>query len=110
MRGGVPFNLVGYLEVQVVFPTCVGVFRTITDAKSNVPRFPHMRGGVPFGELRTALTDGVFPTCVGVFRVYSMIQFKRWSFPHMRGGVPESCNSMKKLSEFSPHAWGCSGT
>ena len=79
--------------VDVVFPTCVGVFLTVILRKSIALRLPHVRGGVSYTKrpLKKGLRssprawgcfypekpfehrDAVFPTCVGVFLVQKLL-------------------------------------
>ena len=91
--------------------------------------FPHTRGDVPElarkGEsvrgfsphawgcsvLQTAANRNlpVFPTRVGMFLSRTDVPRLSSRFPHTRGDVPWSCKKKGGKSEFSPHAWGCSG-
>ncbi|SPX55995.1 Domain of uncharacterised function (DUF2825) [Klebsiella pneumoniae] len=114
-------------HLRVVFPTCVGVFLTVTEQLEVKVRLPHMRGGVSKPVLAPAIAKessphawgcfrqrmvvvsvtGVFPTCVGVFLAITVKPAMRPRLPHMRGGVSTSRTIKSQAMASSPHAWGC---
>ena len=86
MRGDVPGFLVRIKAPQIVFPTCVGMYRHAR---------PHSTAASPFSPHAWG--------CTGTTRQLR----PRKRFPHMRGDVPW-CSQWKEIQEsFSPHAWGC---
>ena len=109
-----------------VFPTCVGVFLTMTRALSASVCLPHVRGGVSTGQVedtavdessprawgcfssleRTRTKRPVFPTCVGVFPPSLFLRRTRRCLPHVRGGVSGAYNIARKGTLSSPHTWG----
>ena len=111
-----------------VFPTCVGMVRSLTSWGGGRRSFPHVRGDGPhvhlgitlskkfsprawgWSELRrqSSFVDVVFPTCVGMVRVPSGSGCYCSGFPHVRGDGPtrERVNARHFL--FSPRAWGWS--
>ena len=92
-----------------VFPTLVGMFRTLAFQGRHDARFPHARGDVPderrsdivdggfsprswgcSDERRSDIVDGgVFPTLVGMFRFLWLLLSLSLGFPHARGDVPQ---------------------
>ena len=72
-----------------VFPTRVGVDR-------HIPRAP--------------LAWFVFPTRVGVDRSGAQLHSPPRSFPHARGGGPPPPSRFWRVGQFSPRAWGWTGS
>ena len=70
---------------------------------------PHAWG---WSELFDVYDNGnqVFPTCVGMVRTKNRDSILNCCFPHMRGDGPLKNSKMGFRTEFSPHAWGWSGT
>ena len=113
--------------VAGVFPTCVGVFRTLRKRAEGVMRLPHVRGGVssPYRRKRGGRGSSprawgcfldkqrgraqalVFPTCVGVFLVKVRPDCSGPCLPHVRGGVSEGPGKNRGFFWSSPRAWGC---
>ena len=114
------------MRCMPVFPTCVGVFLTMTRALSASVCLPHVRGGVSTGQVedtavdessprawgcfssleRTRTKRPVFPTCVGVFPPSLFLRRTRRCLPHVRGGVSGAYNIARKGTLSSPHTWG----
>ncbi len=112
-----------------VFPTRVGMFRTVVAAFFRLGCFPHPRGDVPprredidSGKLFSPPAWGcsvdtngsnsvfnVFPTRVGMFRLSAKRGHLASCFPHPRGDVPLGGAEPRGRAKFSPPAWGCSG-
>ncbi len=112
--------------VPVVFPTRVGVDRSLSRPQTAGGSVPHARGGGPSdgyavpegnqcsprawgwtGRRRTQThLPGVFPTRVGVDRYTSSARTGKRSVPHARGGGPEYSLRATTLSQCSPRAWG----
>ena len=113
-----------------VFPTRVGVDRRLSTPLIVLRSFPHTRGGGPeipnLPESRLAFSphawgwtvklstkndfDSVFPTRVGVDRLQALVARLPGSFPHTRGGGPYGREILRRVSMFSPHAWGWTET
>ena len=106
-----------------VFPTHVGMFRSLQGVRFRPGSFPHARGDVPgaspciYGRApfspRTWGCSGwqvasVFPTHVGMFRFRSLRYSCCSCFPHARGDVPARARSSARVAAFSPRTWGCS--
>ena len=69
MRGGEPANEVLTGSDVAIYPTCVGVNRSIICASSYCFRhLPHMRGGEPDDAWYFSQVGDIYPTCVGVNR------------------------------------------
>ena len=116
----------GYKK-KPVFPTCVGVFQTVSRKARKSICLPHVRGGVsrPWRPSASAgrssprawgcfllLIFGykkshVFPTCVGVFLTRFQKIRKALSLPHVRGGVSIRGELEDYFEGSSPRAWGC---
>ncbi len=112
-----------------VFPTRVGVDRTVRTPSPMPCRVPHARGGGPAtgsGQIRgmgcsprawgwTAVSEqrvvyaAVFPTRVGVDRMRYSISSWRTRVPHARGGGPTTSWAGTCRSSCSPRAWGWTG-
>ncbi len=112
-----------------VFPTHVGVYRSLLFVFHRDSCFPHACGGVPLDTVVlwllhlfsprmwgctsdcsfSSMLNSVFPTHVGVYReaVLRIELFKR--FPHACGGVPAQPIFSIRLILFSPRMWGCTG-
>jgi len=86
-RGGVPDGIQGGFACQRVFPTRVGVYRSLCYRFALQVRFPHTRGGVPFFQRSTR--GG---------KVFS---------PHAWGCTVVRYVGATAVGGFSPHAWGC---
>ena len=54
--------------------------------------------------------SAVFPTRVGVDRTRWYVIVDEPGFPHTRGGGPATAASTAKNAQFSPHAWGWTGS
>ena len=113
-----------------VFPTRVGMFRPGFLRRASGLGFPHSRGDVPSDDgriswratfsplawgcsgtvLESCRASAVFPTRVGMFRASGRASTRRACFPHSRGDVPNSLRAAVPPCEFSPLAWGCSGS
>ena len=91
-----------------VFPTPVGVFRSLPRPPATVRCLPPARGGVPWTALFRLPAPAVFPTPVGVFLPDSDEQDRRPSLPHARGGVPWYPETAEVFEKSSPRPWGCS--
>ncbi len=114
-------------RLGAVFPTCVGVFLTISHLAIDFRGLPHMRGGVSRKKVLDFCGDRssphawgcfyrycpsyahiyVFPTCVGVFLRQGGLGPIQGRLPHMRGGVSLNGLVCPPGQKSSPHAWGC---
>ncbi len=110
----------------LVFPTCVGVDRSIRRVPVLISGIPHVRGGGPiYARERVTRTGysprawgwtdnngfsrepgGVFPTCVGVDRTGKRTNKRGFGIPHVRGGGPKTVHLLIWLGLYSPRAWG----
>ena len=75
-------------------------------AKTGASSSPRAWGCFP-SPTYTTLAFSVFPTCVGVFLSEHPCQSVQTGLPHVRGGVSSIRDSVKRLLESSPRAWGC---
>ena len=111
-----------------VFPTHVGMVRTLTGPTPRSRSFPHTRGDGPCGAMPGLSTTQfsphpwgwsvpmrvvqrqtqVFPTPVGMVRRSLRRYVLRMSFPHTREDGPFAVRSGYWEYWFSPHPWGCS--
>jgi len=113
----------------LVFPTRVGVDRSMRERLPLLRSFPHTRGGGPRRTLLiraglwfsphawgwtvsysgTTPAPRVFPTRVGVDRRHQPGAAQPGRFPHTRGGGPCESDQRRRAMMFSPHAWGWTG-
>ena len=103
---GCTVSVARIVQDEMVFPTCVGVYRCGPKCGVARNRFPHMRGGVPNARPGT-LRSTRFPHMRGGVPPLAAIWHSSIRFPHMRGGVPLDSESTRTVGMFSPHAWGC---
>ncbi len=109
-----------------VFPTRVGVDRSLRQFGLSSCGFPHTRGGGPCAEKCERVSvafsphawgwtcggssrpgrEYVFPTRVGVDLKCSSYRIESEGFPHTRGGGPRLPCLNHRHALFSPHAWG----
>ena len=114
-------------EIATVFPTPVGVFRTVYRQAQQKNGLPHTRGGVstdsrlpprPFRSsphpwgcflfcIPSFCAPRVVPTHVGVFLTVERPESGRGCRPHTRGGVSDYICKIKHAEKSSPHTWGC---
>ena len=117
------------IQLHSVFPTRVGVDHPLVILPQSHHSFPHTRGGGPpavsapkptaaFSPHAWGWTEDfrgapdaplVFPTRVGVDLISTEQACPIVSFPHTRGGGPPPRRFRRRLSKFSPHAWGWTG-
>ena len=117
------------LAAREVYPTRVGMHRRRRGRLVAVSRLPHTRGDAPRlgkpGRIPLAFTphawgctdvdpefpapDDVYPTRVGMHRRSSPRPARRACLPHTRGDAPPGRRSATWRTEFTPHAWGCTG-
>ena len=110
-----------------VFPTLVGVFRSLVLPVLLISSLPHARGGVStlegkgFAELVSSPRSWgcfqrpgvfpafciVFPTLVGVFLWPSRTAAGYPRLPHARGGVSAKAVTAARHLASSPRSWGC---
>ncbi len=110
-----------------VFPTHVGVFRSLPHSASSSLGLPHARGGVSVqrdgqggpgassprtwgcfsGSPCSGGCQAVFPTHVGVFLCRCQRQGQRQGLPHARGGVSDYLDLRPAVWLSSPRTWGC---
>jgi len=111
-----------------LFPTPVGMLRSLELTRLPAPTFPHARGDAPqmFGLLVVAESFSprpwgcsvlveklkaavvLFPTPVGMLRQLQRAARSSKTFPHARGDAPETWISTFQTTDFSPRPWGCS--
>ena len=95
----------GVVEINEVFPTCVGVFLSgLRTPAMTWWSSPRAWGCFSEGGWNGRDPD-VFPTCVGVFPILANACKPTPSLPHVRGGVSYSfvyCRCLKSL----PHVRG----
>ena len=111
----------------LVFPTCVGVFLSVTSCSRKRRSLPHVRGGVSPNRVHAPVwqrssprawgcfvshkpagkASHVFPTCVGVFPMGCPATSPCGRLPHVRGGVSICPYFSGGPSTSSPRAWGC---
>ena len=73
---------------NLVFPTDVGMNRSMWMQTTKEACVPHRRGDEP-----QSLTDDydvvvVFPTDVGMNRAWLLLRYRIWGVPHRRGDEP----------------------
>ena len=113
---------------RLIFPTPVGMVRTLSAGISTIWNFPHTRGDGPNRNPRR--TEGgrfsphpwgwsvgvpslprtilIFPTPVGMVRIAHTRPRWRVHFPHTRGDGPYRQDEGIEKVSFSPHPWGWS--
>src|SRR5208282_985407 len=99
-----------YLSLGISFPHTRGDGPNLPPLQHAAEEFsPHAWGWSGTGHHATA-TGPVFPTRVGMVRVVSPMASVWMSFPHTRGDGPRNLADGFRMDEFSPHAWGWSGS
>ena len=112
-----------------VFPTYVGMVRTICQKRAICRSFPHVCGDGPsarklsfeiftfsprmwgWSKIATLsiMTALVFPTYVGMVRFVPGVMAAPVRFPHVCGDGPVSASAASVSGVFSPRMWGWSG-
>ena len=109
-----------------VFPTRVGMDRSLQNLELFWECIPHTRGDGPAIRLTLIVdaqysphawgwtanqlimnhNDPVFPTRVGMDRFSLTRLIRRCGIPHTRGDGPMRRTGIRRASKYSPHAWG----
>ena len=112
-----------------VFPTYVGMVRTLPPTRSKRRRFPHVCGDGPNNMPKTRNLSQfsprmwgwsvcqetiirdfyVFPTYVGMVQNSNTQYYDRARFPHVCGDGPLRAGGDGGTGAFSPRMWGWSG-
>ena len=95
--------------VYVVFPTGVGVYRSLANMLRSRCRFPHRRGGVPDGTRIVWLPRTFSPQAWGCTAALPALVPPLSVFPTGVGVYRPSFSAPCAGWAFSPQAWGCTG-
>ena len=93
--------------MDLVFPTCVGVFPSRRTVFLRIPGLPHVRGGVSREGTAMLYAKTSSPRAWGCFLHRSPRLLHRRGLPHVRGGVSDYCYYVTYGCQSSPRAWGC---
>ena len=97
----------GKTQVEVVFPTPVGVFPPKTPPPPPIGSLPHARGGVSSKSTTVATPAASSPRPWGCFSFRGCHIVKRHVFPTPVGVFPAPRISSAPGAASSPRPWGC---
>ncbi len=90
-----------------VFPTPVGVYRSLRSSTGKTFRFPHARGGVPENSENTLWLFPFSPRPWGCTACERIANNQRVVFPTPVGVYRGRRRVRQRVKTFSPRPWGC---